>query len=99
MNEQLFLIGLGGVLAIAGLCTVPATRNLIKIAMGMQSMILGSLLIIAVALSASPSPNIDPILLVTSICAASETVSLSILYLARQKHKTIDPQRISKLKG
>ncbi|WP_288006438.1 NADH-quinone oxidoreductase subunit K [Thermofilum sp.] len=99
MNEQLILIGLGGVLAVSGLCIVAATRNLIKIAMGMQAIILGSLMITAVALNSLPEPNVDPILLVTSVCAASETVSLSILYMAREKHRTIDPQKISKLKG
>ncbi|ABL78474.1 NADH-quinone oxidoreductase subunit K [Thermofilum pendens] len=99
MPESIVLLGVGGLLVIAGATSVAATRNLVKVAMGLQAMILGSLLILSTAVGSSPTPSVDPVLLVVAAAGASEVVSISVLYLAWSRHRTIDPHRISELKG
>jgi len=88
----------GITLVIVGLVAIAATRNIVKIVMGLQSMNLGVLLLLSIS-ALNNLANIETIILLAAVAAtASEAVSISLIVAVYKKLKTTDPRKISKLK-
>ena len=92
------LAGCSLALVFGGLAAIAATRNLVKIVMGLQSISLGALLLVALALWLAGKESYTIILLASSTAAASEAVSIAVLILAYRRFGTLDPRKISELR-
>ncbi|MEZ0346293.1 MAG: NADH-quinone oxidoreductase subunit K [Infirmifilum sp.] len=94
MIDVLVVLGGALVLVLAGIAVVVATRNLLKVVMGIQSIILGGLLILSVVAQGEAG-----IILVPAIAAAaSEAVGMAVLAFIWEKHRKINPHEISELR-
>lgn len=85
-------------LVFGGVAALAATRSLVKIVMGLQSISLGALLLIALAIGLSGRESYTLILLSAATATASEAVSIAVLILAYRRFGTLDPRKISELR-
>ncbi|MEM1619420.1 MAG: NADH-quinone oxidoreductase subunit K [Fervidicoccaceae archaeon] len=93
-----FVTAVGVVLAMGGLVAVAATRNLVRVLIGLQSLGLGAILVLSSAgLSSAFSPTYA-VVLAASAAAAMEAASIIVVVVVYRKFKTSDPRRISELK-
>lgn len=92
------LTGCSLALVFGGLATIAATRHLVKIVMGLQSISLGALLLVALGLGTAGKESYTIILLASTTAAASEAVSIAVLILAYRRFRTIDPRKFSGLR-
>lgn len=95
MTESFFVLGGAVVLILAGIAAVAATRNLLKVIMGIQSIILGALLALALALQGQA---VNLFLIPAVAAAAAEAVGMAVIALVWERHKTIDPHKVSELR-
>ena len=87
-----------GVLVMAGIAAIAATRNIIKIVMGLQSIGLGIVLLLSLLPLYAGMPAKYVIVLVAVTSAATEAVALVVVVASYQKFRNIDPRKISELK-
>uniref|UniRef100_A0A7C3SN15 NADH-quinone oxidoreductase subunit K n=1 Tax=Thermofilum pendens TaxID=2269 RepID=A0A7C3SN15_THEPE len=100
MSTQVLLAGTALVLAVAGLAAIAATRNVIKVVMGIQVITLAALLMLAAALAGADPPRPSQALLLLAVAAAAaEATGIAVLALVWEKHRTVDPHRVSELRG
>lgn len=98
MISEFIIVCSGLTLLVAGLAAIAATRNMVKIVMGLQAMILGSLLLLSLACSANNVSSEDMFILLASATAATEALSMAIILLVWERFKTINPQDVSELR-
>ncbi|QOJ79326.1 NADH-quinone oxidoreductase subunit K [Infirmifilum lucidum] len=98
MSGEIIVVSTALTLVVAGLAAIAATRNMIKVVMGIQSMVLGSLLLFGLACRGSGVVAQDLFLLVATTAAASEALVMAIVLLVWERFKTIDPRRVSELR-
>ncbi len=98
MSGEIVVVSTAMTLVVAGLAAIAATRNMIKVVMGIQSMVLGSLLLLGLACRNSGIVAQDLFLLIATTTAASEALAMAILLLVWERFKTIDPRRVSELR-
>jgi len=90
--------GVSLVLVFAGLAAIAATRSLVKIIFGLQSMTLGSLLLLAASMAAGGVEGHQVMLLAAAAATGSEATAIAVLILVYKKFKTLDPRRVSELR-
>jgi len=88
--------GVSLVLVFSGLAAIAATRSLVKIVFGLQSMTLGALLLLAVALSSTG--GYAAILLAAAAATASEATAIALLILVYRRFRTLDPRKVSEMR-
>jgi len=98
MSGELVIVGTALTLVTAGLAAIAATRNMVKVIMGLQSMVLGSLLLLGLACANSGATAQDIFLLVATAAAATEALAMAIIILVWERFRTIDPQEVSELR-
>lgn len=96
MTSGTVVVGVALSLVLAGLSAIAATRNMLKVVMGLQSMILGCLLLLAYACSASAAEDI--FVIIATATAATEALAMAVTILVWERFKTIDPQKVSELR-
>ncbi len=95
MDALAVVYGAAIFLVFAGLAAVIAARNLLKVVFGLQSMTLGSLLLLAAATSSGAHGAV----LVAAVAAtASESTAIAVLVLVYRRFGTLDPRKISELR-
>jgi NADH-quinone oxidoreductase subunit K/NAD(P)H-quinone oxidoreductase subunit 4L len=100
MSAQVVLIGTALVLTVAGLAAIAATRNMVKVVMGIQVILLAALLVLAAAFAgAEHTRPTHPLLLPAIAAAATEATGIAVLALVWERHRTVDPHKVSELRG
>lgn len=95
IEESVFVLGGSVVLVLAGVASIAATRNLLKVVMGIQAVLLGALLPLSLATQGQASAVI---LIPAVAAAAAEAVGMAVLALVWEKYRTTDPHQVSELR-
>ncbi len=85
-------------LLIAGLASIAATRNMVKVIMGLQAMTLASLLLLSLAFRTGGASADDMFLLIASATATTEALGIAIALLVWERFRRINPQEVSDLR-
>mgnify|MGYP001626242523 CR=1 FL=1 len=86
-------------LILVGIVVVAATRNIIKIMLGIQTMSLGSVLMLAYAFSQSKQISRDVVVIIGIATAISEVAIMTALLLYWFRFKTVDTRTIESVGG
>lgn len=89
---------IAGLLVAGGVAAIAATRNIIKIVMGLQSIGLGTVLLLSLLPVLTGVPAEYVVVLVAVASTATEAIALVIVVVAYHKFKTTDPRKISELR-
>jgi len=88
----------GALLVFGGMAAVAATRNLVKVVMGLQAVGLGALLLFAAPGIALGVPPTGAVVLAATAAAAMEAAGIVVVVQVYRKFKTSDPRKVSELK-
>jgi len=100
MNEQQLLEVVAGLLFLSGFGTITATKNLVKMIMGLQVMIWGVNLSLFAGGLVGDTVNLFSTSLVVisiSIGASVEALALSLIILAYRRFGTLNPWEMKRL--